>query len=146
MKKFVYTIAFIFASLTAVTAQEWQTNFDTAKEIAISQDRPIILVFQGSDWCAPCIKLDREVFSTDTFKTFAKEHYVMLKADFPKRKKNALSEEQQKLNNGLAEKYNKRGIFPLVVVLDKNGTVLGETGYFKASPSQYIAHIEEIKG
>ncbi len=146
MKIFLYTCVLYLASFLSGTAQEWQTNIDTAKEIAIAEDRPIILVFQGSDWCAPCIKLDREIFSTETFKLFAKDHYVMLQADFPKRKKNALPVAQQEHNNSLAEKYNKRGIFPFVVVLDKNGNVLGETGYFKSSPSAYIAHLEEIKG
>ena len=146
MKITFYALAIFLVSFLSGTAQEWQTNFDTAKKIARAENRPIILVFQGSDWCAPCIKLDREVFSTEIFKLFAKDHYVMLKADFPKRKKNTLPEAQQNHNNALAEKYNKRGIFPFVVVLDKDGKVLGETGYIKSSPSEYIAHLEKIKG
>ena len=132
--------------MTAIQAQDWHYDIKTAQEIAVSEDRPIILVFQGSDWCAPCIKLDREVFATDTFKLYAKDHFVMLQADFPKRKKNALAPEQQELNNALAEKYNNRGIFPFVVILDKEGNVLGETGYFKSSPSAYILHLESFKG
>ena len=129
-----------------IAAQEWQTDIDTAKEIASEENRPIILVFQGSDWCAPCIKLDKQVFSTETFRSYAKDHFVMLQADFPKKKKNALPKEQQAKNNALAEKYNQRGIFPFVIMLDKNGNVLGETGYIKADASTYITHLESLKG
>ena len=99
---------------------------------------PIILVFQGSDWCAPCIKLDRDVWTTEEFKAYAKNHYVMLQADFPRRKSNALPEEQLNKNKVLAEKYNRNGVFPFVVVMNAKGKVLGETSYKKLSPKEYI--------
>lgn len=122
-------------------AQDWQTDFAAAREIATNEDRPIVLVFQGSDWCAPCIKLDRDIWSADAFKTYAKNHFVMLQADFPRRKKNALSEAQSRANAELAEMYNKSGAFPLVVVLDNEGNVLGETGYKQATPAAYIEEL-----
>lgn len=118
--------------------QEWQTNFEKAKEIASAEEKTMILVFQGSDWCAPCIKLDRAVWSTETFKDYAAEHFVMIQADFPRKKKNALSEELTMANAKLAEIYNKFGIFPFVVVLDSDGKVLGETSYKKTTPQNYI--------
>ncbi len=62
----------------------------------------------------------------------------MLKADFPRKKKNKLTDEQQKQNNQLAEKYNTQGYFPLVVVMDKNDKVLGTTGYEKMETFEYI--------
>lgn len=129
------------SDFTTVNAQEWQTDFARAKEIASKENRPIILVFQGSDWCAPCIKLDREVWGTEAFKTYAKKHYVMLQADFPRKSKNALSEEQTKANAKLAEKYNKNGIFPFVIVLNNKGEVLGETSYKKTTPENYIKEL-----
>ena len=144
MKNLVLLLLLIVSILPA-EAQQWHTNFIKAQEVAVAEDKPIILVFKGSDWCAPCIKLDKEVFNTETFQLYAKDHFVMLEADFPKRKKNALPESLQNHNNALAEKYNKRGIFPFVVVLDKNGNVLGETGYMKSSPSAYILHLEAFK-
>ncbi len=129
---------FLFFALTISYSQEWQTNFDKAKEIALNENKKIILVFQGSDWCAPCIKLDKEIRSTKEFTTYAKKHFVMLKADFPRKKKNKLSETVNNNNKKLMELYNKKGFFPFVVVLDKNGNSLGETGYKKISPSEYI--------
>lgn len=143
MKKIILLVAAIFLSFT-LSAQEWQTDFETAKQISSEKNRPIVLVFQGSDWCAPCIKLDREIWSSEEFKTYSKEHFVMLQADFPRKKANALSEEQQEKNNKLAEKYNKQGYFPFVVVLDKDGKVLGEAGYEKIAPSAYIEKLESF--
>lgn len=131
--------------LGKVQAQEWQTDFSHAKEIASQENRKIILVFQGSDWCAPCIKLDKEIWSSQEFIEYSKDHYVMLKADFPRKTKNALPAEQQEKNNRLAEKYNSNGYFPLVVVLDENGKVLGETGYKKMEPGEYIAMLDSFK-
>lgn len=138
MTKNVILISLFLLSLNTISAQNWEIDFAKAKDLSSKEHKPIILVFQGSDWCAPCIKLDREIWNTDTFKRYATEHYVMLKADFPKRKKNALSPEQTKKNGALAEKYNRNGIFPFVVILDSNGKVLGETGYKKLSPDDYI--------
>ena len=121
-----------------INAQNWQYDIDTAKQIASEKNQKIILVFQGSDWCAPCIKLDMGIWSTEEFKSYANDNYVMLKADFPRKKKNQLSKEQQEKNNMLAEKYNQQGYFPLVVVLDKNGKVLGTSGYKSITPKEYI--------
>lgn len=136
-------VVYLFLLLSTVSfGQDWITDFEKAKEIAASKNQKIILVFQGSDWCAPCIKLDREIWSTNAFTAYAKEHYVMLQADFPRKKKNALTEVQATANAKLAETYNKQGIFPFVVVLDAKGTVLGETSYKKIAPEEYINHLE----
>jgi len=137
MKKISLSILF-FLTVFIGNAQEWQTNIETAKEIAIEKDQHIILVFQGSDWCAPCIKLDREIWSSEEFKRYAEKNFVLVKADFPRKKKNTLSKEQQLKNNQLMEKYNTKGYFPFVAVLDKNGNLLGNTGYKKTSPAAYI--------
>ena len=130
-------------NLSTMLAQNWQTNFTKAKEIATNDNKYIVLVFQGSDWCGPCIKLDREIWSSEVFKAYANEHYIMLQADFPRRKKNALSVSQTEANAKLAEAYNKNGIFPFVVVLDRKGKILGQTGYKKTTPQAYI---DEING
>ncbi len=129
----------------SLIAQEWQTDFEQAKVKAAEQNQNIILVFQGSDWCAPCIKLNKEIWSTEEFKTYAKDHFIMLLADFPRKKENTLSDGQQEKNTKLAEKYNSDGYFPFVVVLDKDGKVLGETGYKKMSVAEYIKLLESFK-
>ena len=135
--KTLTTLLFLI-SFSVANAQIWHTDIETAKKSAQEQNKKIILVFQGSDWCGPCIKLEKEIWSYEEFKTYAKEQFVLLKADFPKKKANKLSKEQQTKNDLLAEKYNQNGYFPLVVVLDKTGKVLGTTGYKNITPAEYI--------
>ncbi len=138
MKKIVIIGILFFFTTFSINAQEWLTDLNQAKTISAKENKNIVLVFQGSDWCAPCIKLDKEIWSTDEFKNYSKKHFVMLQADFPRKKKNKLETLQQQQNNELAEKYNKQGFFPHVVVLNKKGNVLGRTGYKKVSPTEYI--------
>lgn len=138
MKKILALISFLFLISFSSTAQNWLTDLNEAKKIASEKNQEIILVFQGSDWCAPCIKLDTEIWSTQEFIDYSKEHFVMLKADFPRKSKNKLDETQQEKNNQLAEKYNTNGYFPYVVILDKNGKVKGSTSYKNVSPLEYI--------
>lgn len=134
----------LFLAIMQLNAQQWETDFERAKVLAAEKDLPIVLVFQGSDWCAPCIRLDREVWATEAFSTYAEKHFVMLKADFPRRKQNALSPEQAEANARLAERYNKNGIFPMVVVLDAEGNVKGRAGYERLSPEDYIKLLESF--
>ncbi len=135
---------FILFFAITLNAQQWETDFDRAKARAAENDLPIVLVFQGSDWCAPCIRLDREVWATEAFRTYAETHFVMLKADFPRRKQNALPPAQTEANARLAEHYNKNGIFPMVVVLDAEGNVKGRAGYERLSPEDYIKLLESF--
>ena len=103
MKHIIYLIIFTFSGI--LQAQQWQDSFDDALTKAAGEDKPIVLVFSGSDWCAPCIRLKRHVFDSDEFKTYAAAHYVMYDADFPRKKKNQLSQEKLNINKSLAEKY-----------------------------------------
>ncbi|MFI1743773.1 thioredoxin family protein [Thalassobellus sediminis] len=138
MKNIYFTSLFLFLLSLSTFAQDWTTNFEAAKQQASTKNQNIVLVFQGSDWCAPCIKLDKEIWSSQEFQKLAKDHFVMLQADFPRRKANKLSEALTAQNSKLAEAYNNQGYFPLVVVLNDKGEVLGKTGYEKITPSAYF--------
>ena len=127
-----------------LSAQEWRTDWDTAKVEAEQANKKLILVFSGSDWCIPCIKLEKEIWENSSFIQYAEQHYVLFRADFPKRKKNKLPETIQQLNDRLASEYNPKGYFPLVVVLDTQGKVRGQLGYEKLTPEAYIALIEQL--
>lgn len=119
-------------------SQNWNTDFSKATTEANAQNKPVILVFAGSDWCAPCIKLDKTIWQSEAFISYAATNYILERADFPKKKQNQLTEELKKQNQILAEKYNQEGIFPLVVVLDAKGKVLGKTSYKNVTPEKYI--------
>lgn len=126
-------------------AQNWLTDIDMAKQIAEDENKKIVLVFAGSDWCGPCIKLERSIWESETFKNYAAENYVLVKADFPRKKANKLPKELQAHNDALAERYNQNGYFPLVLILDSAGKVYGTTGYKNITPGEYIELLNSFK-
>ena len=129
---------------SAILAQEWQPSFEIAQTKAKHENKPVLLVFSGSDWCAPCIKLDQNIWASTPFKTHAKTAYSLYKADFPRKKQHQLAPAFIEQNQKLAERYNPKGHFPLVLVLNSEGQVLGRTGYRKISPEKYIKHLNAI--
>lgn len=142
----LFLISFCFwISTSSLVAQEWMYDLNAAKIIATKSEKNILLVFSGSDWCGPCKKLDQDVWQTSEFTSYAEEHFVLVKADFPRKKANRLSEYQQSKNNELAGRYNQEGFFPLVVVMAKDGKVLGKTGYKTIGASAYIEHLNSFK-
>lgn len=143
MKKIILAILILVSNCGL--AQNWQTDFEEAKKIASDQNKNIIIVFSGSDWCAPCIKLDKNIWQSEAFKNEAAKEWVLVKANFPRKKANELSKEQTEYNRKLAEKYNIEGSFPLVVILDKSGKVLGKMGFKNVSPEEYITMIHALE-
>jgi thioredoxin-related protein len=124
---------------------DWHYNLDEAKKVAQLEHKHILLNFSGSDWCGPCIRLRKEIFESEEFKTFAASSLILVNADFPRLKKNKLSSSQQEINNAAADKYNLKGIFPYTVILDANGKVLKEwEGLPDTTPAQFIQEIQSL--
>ncbi len=139
-------ILFLTSGTTEETGVIWYTDFDKAVEAATEDDKTVMISFQGSDWCANCMRLERTLFESAAFGAYASENLVLLKLDFPARKKNQLSEAQQKHNDALAEVYNKNGIFPTVIFLNKEKTILGELSHPSSTVEEYMANIKSVIG
>ena len=102
----------------------YASNWDDTKAQAKQENKLILLKFSGSDWCGPCIQLQKVIFDDPVFEQFAHEKLVLFKADFPRLKKNQLPKEQQAINDQLAETYNPEGEFPCMVLIDAQGNTL----------------------
>lgn len=141
MKK---TLIAAVAALTVLTAtsSEWTTDAAKAQEQAKKENKLVMLDFTGSDWCGWCIKLKKEVFDTQEFKTYASKNLVLVEVDFPKTKEQ--SAEQKKANQALQKKYGIRG-YPTIIVLDGDGKQVGKLGYMKGGPKAFIAELEKLK-
>ena len=124
--------------------QLWESDFEKAQEKAAQENKKLLLIFSGSDWCIPCIRFDREVWHNKDFMAYAKEKLVLYRADFPKRKKNQLSPALATKNKALAEVYNPKGYFPWVVVFGAEGKFKGTFVYTKSPVEEYIQKISAL--
>ena len=123
----------------------WQTDFTKAKEDALKENRAILISFSGSDWCGPCIRMEREIFESNVFTNYATNNLVLVKADFPRQKKNQLSKEQTQKNDALAEKYNPNGKFPLTLLVSSDEKILKEwEGLPKETADQFVEEIKSV--
>jgi thioredoxin-related protein len=139
-------LAFLFSAMTFSTPLDWATDFEKAKKDAAQSQKLILLNFSGSDWCVPCIKMKKEIFESGTFTQYAPSNLLLVKADFPRLKKNKLSKQQTKQNEALAERYNPQGAFPFTVLLDANGKVLKTwNGMPKGDAKSFTNDISAIK-
>src|ERR1700761_6911238 len=132
-------IAFMAFFSTNVT---WLGDFDSAKIQASQQHKLILVNFSGSDWCGPCIRLRKEILESSTFESYASTKLVLVRADFPRQKKNQPSKEQIKLNEALADKYNTEGKFPYTLLIDETGKVLQRwDGFPNKTPQEFVDQI-----
>lgn len=118
----------------------WTTDYAAALERAKELDRHTFLFFTGSDWCGWCKRLVREILSTPEFKQYASEHLVLVELDFPRGKPQSDALKAQ--NAQLARRYKIEG-YPTVVVLDRDGKVVGELGYQPDGPAPFV---EKLRG
>lgn len=123
----------------------WMGDFTEAQKQAKATHKQILINFSGSDWCGPCIRLRKEILESETFEQYAAANLLLVRADFPRQKKNQLPKEQVKLNESLAEVYNKDGKFPFTVLVDENGKVLKSwEGFPDLSPQAFVSEIDKL--
>lgn len=126
----------------AASDLEWITDLPKAQEKAKTEKKMVMMDFTGSDWCGWCIKLHKEVFSTDDFAKYAKDNLVLVEVDFPQKKKQSAA--QTKANKELQQKYKVEG-YPTIIVLNSEGKKVGELGYQEGGPKPFIAQLEKVK-
>jgi thioredoxin-related protein len=134
-------LTFIITSLLFSTIT-WSGDFNAAKTEAANSNKCILINFSGSDWCGPCIRLRKEILESAFFEDYAKDHLLLVRADFPRQKKNQLDAAQVKRNEALADKYNPDGKFPFTLLVDKNGKVLKAwDGFPNETPEDFVSEV-----
>jgi thioredoxin-related protein len=122
---------------------KWTMDIPAAKTLSQESNKPIFVCFTGSDWCSWCKMMETKVFSTDTWKAFAKENLVTLWIDFPK-DKTLVPEKLRAANDAFAKEYRVDG-FPTYIIMDAVGNTIGTLGASsKATPEAFIKECEEV--
>lgn len=120
----------------------WLSDTALARDTARRQGRPILMDFTGSDYCAPCQKLAREIYDTPTFARYAASNLVLLIVDFPAWKE--LPPAQTQANQALADQFKIEG-YPTVVLVDSEMREIGRFTDIRAgTPAEFIADVEKL--
>lgn len=138
-------IIFLFLLCNQCNGQTDYLHIQEAQSLAAEKEALLLMVFSGSDWCKPCIQFKNDILESTAFQSLNDE-LLLLYLDFPYKKKNALSKDQEAHNESLAEKYNAEGKFPKILLLNSNGEVIEEIEYQKAlTAKSFIDEFEKIK-
>ena len=120
MKKMVFTGLFALSFFFAMS----QSLLPAEQAIARKQQKLILLNFSGSDWCIPCINMQKKYFENSVFLKMADSQLVIVRADFPRKKKNLPAKDIVQRNEALADRFNPNGSFPLTLLLDADLKIL----------------------
>lgn len=144
MKRFLITVASLVAFSAASMAAEsgWLTDYEAAKKQAKEENKPILINFTGTDWCGWCIKIEKEIFSKEEFKAYAKENLILMEVDFPEKKKQS---DEVKAQNKVLDKEFKIEGYPTIFLIDSEGKKLSEDiGYREGGAQAYVDHLKEL--
>ena len=140
MKKFsiIALLSFLFNVNLFSAELNWLESYDEAVEKAQKENKPMLMLFTGSDWCPWCMKLEGEVLNTEDFATEVSDKFVFLFLDFPRHK--SLPVEQLEQNHRLKKEYSIRS-FPTIALLDEDQQWVTSLGYRPGGPKPYTAYL-----
>jgi protein disulfide-isomerase len=144
MKTILRSLAVVLASASLAFAgtEGWLTDWEAAKAKSKADKKPILIYLTGSDWCGWCKKLDKEVISQKAFMEYASANFILMEADFPKKKEQ--SAELKKQNKALEKAYLNGG-YPTMYLLDAEGKKLSDDlGEVAGGVDGYIAKFKEL--
>ncbi|MEZ4808717.1 MAG: hypothetical protein R2819_00035 [Allomuricauda sp.] len=100
-----------------------------------------LVLFEGSDWCVNCIRLNKTVLTDTAFINFLEMENIQIeRIDFPQRKK--LDEQTQAYNASVAEKYGFQGLFPTILLVRNNTDETVTIDYHDQGPNEFIQQIK----
>ncbi|WP_396147909.1 thioredoxin family protein [Flavobacterium sp.] len=75
--KLIIVAIFLISSYSQAQNKKY-TDYEIAKSEAIKQNKDILIVLTGSDWCKPCIKMKKNVFLNPEFIKLAEDKLIIM--------------------------------------------------------------------
>mgnify|MGYP001301664501 FL=1 len=151
MKKLIVIVFILFVQNfhSQQSILNWHTDLNKAVNISISENKPMMLFFTGSDWCGWCIRLKKEVFNYPEFENWSKDNVVLVELDFPRRK--TIDQKILNQNRELARIFGVSG-YPTVWFVNPqkldtnklNFIKLGKLGYLAGGTNKWISSAEKF--
>jgi thioredoxin-related protein len=120
MKQTIILILFMAISQAGFSQEiEMITDWNQAKELAERENKKILIILTGSEWCAPCKKMDKNVIANAAFKKYAEEHLILFLIDLPGGGLVMNSKVYQDYVR--FKKQYQTNALPALILVDKNG-------------------------
>lgn len=138
-------VALLAACISSASAADtlWRDDFEAARKEAAAGDKELLIDFTGSDWCAWCIRLHKEVFDLPAFEKGVREKFIAVELDYPKDPAR-VSEKVREQNAALLKTYPIKG-YPTVLLCDAAGKPFAATGYLEGGPEKYLAELDKLR-
>jgi len=115
----------------------WQSDLEKAIQKAAKAERPLLVEFTDKDASE---KINKQVFYTAKFKSWAKKRVILVEIDYSKRVSRKLGEQYAELKT----KY-KIETFPTVLLLDAEGNQVGKFEFTDGmEPEKWIESADEL--
>ncbi|MAD96766.1 MAG: hypothetical protein CMB99_05490 [Flavobacteriaceae bacterium] len=119
----------------------WEPFYKAALKKAKKERKPVLIYFKGSDWCAPCKIIEKELFLAERFQKMANSSLILLEVDIP-RDMTILSTDKLRDNLVVQKKYRVNS-FPTLLFVNHRGRKIAEKkGYILTD--YYYPFIEKV--
>lgn len=95
-------------------------KWEQAAAIARKENKDVLIVLTGKEWCASCKVLESNVLQSTNFQEFADSKFVVFEIDLPKEHIVKENSSISKLHKEFSERYDAKA-FPSLVVADYEG-------------------------
>ncbi len=116
----------------------WIQDFETAKAKAAAQNKHLLLLFTGSDWCPYCITMEKQILGKPEFLKAIQKDFVLTKFDFPRYKKlpQNIQQQNERVQEDFAQHYGFQG-YPTIYLALPDGTPYAQAGSANVAPKAY---------
>lgn len=118
------------ACISPAFAAEWQTDLETARQQAATENKPLLVAFTGKGWCGSCMDMERRLTHTPAFIEPAAKNFILVELDLPK---DSSDTDALKVKNRQWATQCGISYIPALLVMDAEGGVYG--GFFGGTPS-----------
>jgi protein disulfide-isomerase len=122
------------------TPEGWYDDYNAAMTAARQTNRPVFVLFTGSDWCGWCIKLREDVLSQPAFQKLASEELILMFVDSPR--DFDLPPHIRQAHEMLAQTLGAGGGVPHAILVSADGKKIGEISGYRKEPD----YLKELRG
>lgn len=140
MRFFLYFCVALTSIAASVDAASWLSDHGAATLRRAAENKPVLMLFTGSDWCPACQNLQSNVFLKPEFTSYADANLILLEVDFPKKRPVPTKEKQAR--ESLANSYRITS-YPTMILLDTKGQEAIRIQYSGATAKEFVTVLDQ---